>query len=70
MSLPPLYSGGARGGRPTIDLWRLAFVKVFPRIVKRDLEHFTIWCTKEPPCAPPEYRGELRRRPEKSDFEA
>ena len=35
--IPPLYSGGARGGRPTIDLWRLAFVKVFPRIVKRDL---------------------------------
>ena len=33
----PLYSGGARGGRPTIDLWRRAFVTVFLRIVKCDL---------------------------------
>ena len=60
--IPPLYSGGARGGRPTIDLWRLAFVKVFPRIVKRDLEHLTFgWMEEhaEGKSIPPLYSGGL-----------
>ena len=44
MPSPPVHRG-ARGGRPTIDLWRPAFVKVFPQIVKRDLEkdHLSVW---------------------------